>query len=353
MSRKLNFTWDSYQEHSRVMLQKLMSSKFSDVILVCEDRKKIPAHRNILSACSPVLREILEDIDLSDLKHPIIYLKGIKYQEMKAILHFSYMGEVDVLSESVEDFLSSAKILEIEGLHTENDEIEQIKNSADDIKDEEENIGQCTIEEDIHEDSNKDSNETSNKNDDDYGYFGFGSIPDDNLDQTKGKGKAKSGAKYNCKPCNRFYSARRSLWLHRKSVHGGTQYSCDECDFVTDRAMYLRNHMQTIHDISMSYKIRFENYSTKSSASPLKEIGLGDQNTKTTSQANEGVSDGPTNTSIPRKNKYKCNKCDFKSEIQSALIKHMKLHLKKISFKNEENLPGKIKLNPKRDDSNK
>ena len=106
----------------------------------------------------------------------------------------------------------------------------------------------------------------------------------------------------------------------------------------------------------MSYKIRFENYSTKSSASPPKEIGLRDQNTqnsKTTYQANEGVSDGPTNTSIPRKNKYKCNKCDFKSEIQSALIKHMKLHLKKISFKNEENLPGKIKLNPKRDDSNK
>ena len=352
MSRKLNFTWDSYQEHSRVMLQKMMSSKFSDVTLVCEDRKKIPAHRNILSACSPVLRDILEDIDLSDLKHPIIYLKGIKYQEMKAILHFSYMGQVDVLSESVDDFLSSAKILEIEGLHTENDEIEQIKNSADDIKDREDNIGQYSIEEDIHEDSNKDSNETSNKND---SYFGFGSIPDDNLDQSKEKGKPKRGAKYNCKQCNRFYFAKRSLWFHRKSVHGGTQYSCDECDFVTERAMYLRNHMQTIHDMSMSYKIRFENYSTKASAPQQKEIDLKDQNTNTTSQANESVNDDQTNTSIPqkRKNKYKCNKCGFNSEIQSYLIKHMKTHLKKISFKNEENLPGKIKLNPKRDDLNK
>ena len=336
MREKLNFVWESFHEHTRAMLQNMMSSKFSDVTLVCEDRKKIPAHRNFLSACSPVLRDILEDIDLSDLKHPIIYLKGIKYQEMKSILDFSYMGQVNILSEKVEDFLSSAKSLEIEGLNTENDAYEQ--KGADETKEE------ITVDEDI----NKDNDETFSKNDEDMGYFGFGSIPDDNLDQSKENGQSvrpsKDGeAKFNCNECNRSYFNRRSVWLHRKNAHGGTQYSCDECDFVTEKAMNLKVHVRTKHDIS--YKIRFENYSTKSCASP-KDTGLKDQNTNTTIEENE--TDEPTHTHKIRKKKYKCNKCDFKSEIQSDLIKHMKTHLKKISFKNEQTLPGKFILNPKK-----
>ena len=338
MREKLNFVWDSFQEHTRAMLQNMMSSKFSDVTLVCEDRKKIPAHRNLLSSCSPVLRDILEDIDSSDLKHPIIYLKGIKYQEMKSILDFSYMGQISILSEKVEDFLSSAKSLEIEGLNTENDAYEQT--SAYETKEE------LILEEDIHKDDDK----TFSKNDEDMGYFGFGSIPDDNLDQSKENGQSvrpskDGGAKFNCNECNRSYSNRRSVWLHRKNAHGGTQYSCDECDFVTEKAMNLKVHVRTKHDIS--YKIRFENYSTKSCASP-KDTGLKDQSIDTNTEDNATPTDEPTHTQTIRKNKYKCNKCDFKSEIQSDLIKHMKTHLKKISFKNEQNLPGKFILNPKK-----
>ena len=334
MREKLNFVWDSFQEHSRVMLQNMMTSKFSDVTLVCEDRKKIPAHRNMLSAFSPVLRDILEDIDLSDLKHPIIYLKGIKYQEMKLILDFSYMGQVDILCDKVEDFLSSAQSLEIEGLNAENDAYEQISKSADKTKEE------GTKEEDIHEEND----ESTHKIYQDTGYFGFESIhPDDNLDLSKENGlsvgrPSKRGAKFNCIQCNRSYFNRRSVWLHRKNAHGGTQYSCDECDFVTEKAVNLKDHVHTKHD--MSYKIRFENYSTKSCAQP-KDTGLNDQNTKTTTEDNASL----THSNMLRKKKYKCNKCDFKNEIQSDLIKHMKTHLKKISFKNEKNLPGKIKLN--------
>ena len=328
MSKKLNFHWDSFQEHSKVMLQNMMSSKFSDVTLMCEDRKKIPAHRNILSACSPVLKDILEDIGLSELKHPIIYLKGIKYQEMKSILHFSYMGQVDVLPDRVGYFLSSAKSLEIEGLNTEKDPFEQqTKRTKVEEEDEE-----CTVKEDTYEDSNKENEDM------DVGFNDFVSILlDDNLDQSKEKDRSKGrppkdGAKFNCKQCNRSYYNRRSLWLHRKNIHGGTQYSCDECDFATGKAMHLRDHMATIHNVSC--RIKFDNYNSKSCASP-EENGMEAQNTEE-----------PNCTKILTKKTYKCNKCTFRSEIQESLIKHMKTHLKKISFKNEENLPGQVKLNP-------
>ena len=58
---KLNLTWDTYSDHMREALKEMMtSSEFADVTLVTDDKKQIRAHRNILSACSPVFKKILQ-----------------------------------------------------------------------------------------------------------------------------------------------------------------------------------------------------------------------------------------------------------------------------------------------------
>ena len=55
---KYSLTWNAYTDHLREMLHDMrVSNNFTDVILVCEDKKHIKAHRNILSAFSSVLRE--------------------------------------------------------------------------------------------------------------------------------------------------------------------------------------------------------------------------------------------------------------------------------------------------------
>ena len=77
--------------------------------------------------------------------------------------------------------------------------------------------------------------------------------------------------------------------------------------------------MHTLHGIS--YRIKFDNYSSQSSASP-EEIGMKDQNTNIPSQTT--VTDGPTFPKMQTKKNYTCNKCDYKSEVQESLIKHMK-----------------------------
>ena len=88
------------------MKELLMNEDFADVTLVTEDKKQIKANVHILSACSPVFKELL----LLDEKNnqPIIFLKGVKYEELEAILQFIYLGQATFHEERVSKFLEAA-----------------------------------------------------------------------------------------------------------------------------------------------------------------------------------------------------------------------------------------------------
>ena len=77
MEYKENYTltWHSYSNHLREALKEMMTTnEFSDVTLVTDDKQQIRAHRNILSACSPVFKNILQ-YDNNNT-NPVIYLSG-------------------------------------------------------------------------------------------------------------------------------------------------------------------------------------------------------------------------------------------------------------------------------------
>ena len=104
--------WPSYSEHLRNMMKEmLMDEKFSDVTLVTEDKKQIKAHLNILSACSPFFKDILQKQNNS-----IIFLRGIHFDEVKSIMQFIYLGKTSFQQEMLNEFLSVARSLEIKEL---------------------------------------------------------------------------------------------------------------------------------------------------------------------------------------------------------------------------------------------
>ena len=90
-----------------------MNDDFSDVVLVSEDKKSMKAHKNILSACSPVIRDL---ITFDKKSNAIIYLKGIDSSELDSIMHFIYFGEATIYEERIKEFLRVANSLEIKGL---------------------------------------------------------------------------------------------------------------------------------------------------------------------------------------------------------------------------------------------
>merc|ERR1712155_222347 len=131
-------TWKRYSDHLREMVNEMMtSSEFADVTLVTDDKQLIRAHRNILSACSPVFKSILQ-ID-SKNANPVLYLRGIQYSEMESIMQFIYLGEARLYEERMSEFLTVSKNLAIKELSTGiamNDQVESNENNfADEYMD--------------------------------------------------------------------------------------------------------------------------------------------------------------------------------------------------------------------------
>ena len=96
-----------------MMKELMMNEDYSDVTLVTEDKKQIKANINILSACSPVFKEILKNGNNSN---QIMYLRGIQFSEIESIMQFIYLGEATFYKERMDEFLSVAKSLEIKEL---------------------------------------------------------------------------------------------------------------------------------------------------------------------------------------------------------------------------------------------
>ena len=88
-------------------------NSFSDVTLVSDDKLQFQAHKFVLSASSPLLKNILLD---NTHPHPLIYLRGVKHQELKSILQFIYLGEASIYQCSMNRLIQAAKDLEIKQL---------------------------------------------------------------------------------------------------------------------------------------------------------------------------------------------------------------------------------------------
>ena len=112
---KYTFTWQNYSDLLRnIFLEIDSDDSFTDVTLVTDDKKQIKAHRNILSACSSVFKEIFQ-IN-SNNNHSVVSLRGIQHSDMESILQFIYLGETNLHKERLNEFLIVAKDLGIQEL---------------------------------------------------------------------------------------------------------------------------------------------------------------------------------------------------------------------------------------------
>ena len=90
----VSLKWKIFDTHISSSLNDLYpKGKFTDVTLVSDDQIQFEAHKFVLSACSPVVKNLLLNNPHS---HPLIYLRGVMHQELKSILEFMYLGEVKI-----------------------------------------------------------------------------------------------------------------------------------------------------------------------------------------------------------------------------------------------------------------
>ena len=114
MSEKLCLKWNDFQENVNTAFGDLRGDlELTDVTLACEDDQQIEAHKVILASSSPVFQSMLKKN-----KHfrPMIFMKGVKFEDLCAIVDFLYLGEANVFQENLDSFLGIAEDLKLKGL---------------------------------------------------------------------------------------------------------------------------------------------------------------------------------------------------------------------------------------------
>jgi len=112
-SEKFCLRWNDFENNISQAFREIREEKdFFDCTLSCGARQ-IQAHKLILSACSPFFRSVLKQ---NPHQHPLLYLKGVAFSDLQAVLSFMYHGEVNVAQEELNSFLSVAEELKVKGL---------------------------------------------------------------------------------------------------------------------------------------------------------------------------------------------------------------------------------------------
>ena len=120
MSEKLCLQWNDFQDNIKSAFGNLREDNdFADVTLACEDGEQVEAHKVILAASSPFFQKML---GRNKHPHPLIYMRGVKSDDLSAIVDFLYCGEANVFQENLDSFLAIAEELQLKGLMGKMDE---------------------------------------------------------------------------------------------------------------------------------------------------------------------------------------------------------------------------------------
>ena len=212
--QKHDVTWETYDEDMREALHRMMiENVLTDVTLVSDDQIKIQAHKIILNASSPVFQTFISSFE--DLPRAVIYLKGVKYEEMRHVLDFIYLGEISIEQDKLATFLSLSENLQLKGVNDK----QMNTYSHEDSDSTEENMF-------LHKDSINDLQEPDKKMFTDHSdtFFFFCS-------QCKYKAKEKS-----------------TLNIHTqvKHKHESFRFSCKHCVWTGRKPGSLQIHMKLL-----------------------------------------------------------------------------------------------------------
>ena len=306
-----------------------------------QEHKHIKAHKNILSACSSVFKEILQ-IN-SDNNHQVIYLRGIQHYEMKCILQFIYLGESNFHEERMEELLLIAKNLGIQEFENNSEDRDSTSGEEDvtnmqtkkssiesevtgelnklDVDDGQYKVENGKITED---DTNNLPNETQDV--EEPSKLDYNNVYDQNKENNKTGSNnvyryechqcekayiqkshlnshirsVHDRVKYVCDQCEQRFARQDSLTKHIQSVHEGVKYACKQCDQLFKQQYNLTIHIQSIHK-RIKYDCNYCEYQATEKGCLRKHIQF----------VHEGV-------------KYTCNQCDKQFSEKSKLSKHMK-----------------------------
>ena len=256
-SQKLCLNWKNFQQNIINVFKDLRSDNdFTDVTLACEDGQIFPAHKVILASSSPFFMKILKTYKNP---HPLIFMRGVKSEELSAIVDFLYFGEANIEQENLDSFLAVAEDLKIlgltrtaEGLNEKISPIATVK-AGEDI----ENADNNGPEEDVKiEDNVPDSlletstdeniaGKTTDKDEISAKVKSMMEFSEKKVTSNKKPGSTL-GRERICKICGKE-GAMTTVWNHIEAKHLEYSYSCDQCGKISKTRNGLAVHRAKEH----------------------------------------------------------------------------------------------------------
>lgn len=108
--------WNNHHTTIVSVLDTLLEKEsLCDVTLAAEGQF-VRVHRFVLFACSSYFEELLSQQVMDNQSAAVVFLKDVKFTDVKAIVDFMYKGQVNVSQLQLESFLQTAEALQIKGL---------------------------------------------------------------------------------------------------------------------------------------------------------------------------------------------------------------------------------------------
>jgi len=328
MSGTFNLSHDQFDTMATDTLRGLVTDEdFTDVTLACQGDNYIKAHKVILSSYSSIFKNLFLDIKQ---QNPVIYLKGVQYEELKSIINFVYLGETKVKQDNFAGFMEIAREFEIKGLALNTKEHNKVENISmdgtnedtvksielgeidntclDDLK-----SGRLLLQEYVvkSEKDVKDTNQSVNR-----------SLSEvDNVqqetDSSEKKTEEKPRKEFSCTECGKTCSEKSNLTKHVRSMHEGIVYPCTHCDHKAKQTGHLKSHMKAKHGEELV------------NLSKNQTINVSDSKADTYTQ--ETTSSGMEIEEKSRK-EFSCPECDKICSVKSNLTKHIKSQHERIVY---------------------
>ena len=289
-----------------MLQQMLITGAFSDVTLVCDDQKQLKAHKSVLSACSPMLREILE---INGNDSSFIFVRSIDFNALKSVMQYIYLGKAIFPKESVIEFLNVAKILVISDL------LKKIKFEEGKDANNEQKIAD-------NESRDKEAKEACNDIDPTDKRFYNNSI---NGQAAKSKLR-KRKVIASCKECNMYFSGVSNFEAHNKSVHvnaaeycsiidteKGKIFECKLCSYPYKKFSRLTQHYRNKHKGEGYHYCQYCDYKSSLKCHLRSHIKNKHEKVK------EPLEVKKSQTAFP------CMTCNFEATEATGLTEHMKI----------------------------
>ena len=192
--------------------------------LISEDKTQFRAHKIVLSACSPILKEI---IDSNPAEEHLVYHTGIERPELESMLHSMYVGEEKLNGQRWEHFFRVAEELGV----NEHFQFRDYKTA-----------GKPYLKrhiQSLHKGIRYQCHQCDYKAAEKY-YL------------RKHMKSIHEGILYPCNQCEYKAMERRSLKRHIEAKHEGVRYPCPECDYKATEKGNLRRHLHVVHKCLLS-----------------------------------------------------------------------------------------------------